>query len=74
MLLSVFTRNTDNSIDLLYYDDVGAILNFPSSLAFGTGSGFNETLYVVNLGAAFNPAGPTNLVAIDVGVPGMPLP
>jgi hypothetical protein len=71
---AVFRVNTDNSVDILFYDDAGSTLNFPSSVAFGTGSGFNQTLYVVNLGAAFNPLGPTNLVAIDVGVPGMPLP
>ena len=72
---AVFRVNTDGSVDVLFHDPVGEVLNFPSSVAFGTGKGFKQTLYVVNL--AFGPTpplAPASLVAIDVGVPGMPLP
>lgn len=72
---AVFRVNTDNTVDEFIYDPDGEILNVPSSVAFGTGKGFKQTLYVVNL--AFVPppfAAPASLVAIDVGVPGMPVP
>ncbi|MGI9608519.1 MAG: SMP-30/gluconolactonase/LRE family protein [Acidimicrobiales bacterium] len=70
---AVFRVNTDNSVDVLFHDPTGEILNFPSSVAFGTGNGLKQTLYVVNL--AFNPEGaPAALVTLDVGVPGMPVP
>lgn len=70
---AVFRLNTDDSIDFLFYDPTSTVLNFPSSVAFGTGKGFKQTLYVVNL--AFDPtAAPAALVALDVGMPGQPLP
>ncbi len=72
---AVFRVNTDGSVDVLFHDPAGEVLNFPSSVAFGTGKGFKQTVYVVNL--AFGPTppfAPASLVAIDVGVPGMPLP
>ncbi len=49
-------------------------LDFPASLAFGTGKGFRQSIYVSNY--AIGPpigAGP-GVVRVDVGVPGMPLP
>jgi sugar lactone lactonase YvrE len=72
---AVFRVNTDGSVDVLFHDPAGEVLNVPSSIAFGTGKGFRQTVYTVNL--AFAPAppfAPASLVAIDVGVPGMPLP
>ena len=72
---AVFRVNTDGSVDVLFYDPAGEVLNTPASIAFGTGKGFKQTVYVVNL--AFGPTppfAPASLVAIDVGVPGMPLP
>lgn len=53
-------------------------LDFPTSLAFGTGSGDRQTLFVVNfaVGPAFGfPAGSgPALLALDAAVPGQPLP
>lgn len=70
---AVLRLNTDGSVDVLFYDPASDTLNFPSSVAFGTGAGFKQTVYVVNL--AFDPTGaPAALVTIDVGVPGLPLP
>ncbi len=67
--------NVDSTIGVL---SAGAddYLDVPSSVAFGTGAGGKQTLYAVNmaptpgLGTGIGPA----LVAIDVGVPGLPLP
>lgn len=72
---SVKRVNLDGSIEVLA---IGAEdgLDLPSSVAFGTGAGMKQTLYAVNLalipelGTGIGPA----LVAIDVGVPGLPLP
>ncbi len=70
---AVLRLNTDGSVDVLFHDPASSVLNFPSSVAFGTGAGFKQTLYVVNL--AFDATGaPAALVTIDVGVPGQPLP
>lgn len=72
---AVFRVNTDGTVDVLFYDPAGAVLNFPSSVAFGTGKGFKQTLYVVNLAfAPTPPLAPASLVTIDVDVPGMPIP
>jgi sugar lactone lactonase YvrE len=72
---AVFRVNTDGSVDVLFYDPAGAVLNTPSSVAFGTGNGYKQTVYVVNLAFVPTPPfAPASLVAIDVGVPGMPLP
>jgi sugar lactone lactonase YvrE len=71
---AVIRVNPDRSVDTLFYEPSGGTLNFPSSVAFGTGKGMKQTLYVVNLAAAFNPLADANLVTIDVGVPGAPLP
>jgi hypothetical protein len=55
------------------------VLDAPFSLAFGTGNGDRESLFVSNGGvsALFVPglpwAGP-GLVKIEVGIPGLPLP
>ena len=49
-------------------------LDFPASLAFGTGTGERQSMFVTNF--SLGPpifAGP-GLVKLDVGVPGMPLP
>ena len=70
---AVIRVNTDGTVDTLFHDPAYTVLNFPSSLAFGTGNGLRQTLYVVNL--AFGPPStPASLVALDVGVPGQPLP
>ncbi|MDX1620835.1 MAG: SMP-30/gluconolactonase/LRE family protein [Nitriliruptorales bacterium] len=57
---------------------VGAPLDWPSSIAFGTSRGQQRTLYAVNfsIGEAFDAPSGTGpgVLAIDVGVPGMPLP
>lgn len=49
-------------------------LDFPSSLAFGTGKGYRESVFVVNF--AIGPPGGTGpaLLNVDVGAPGLPLP
>jgi sugar lactone lactonase YvrE len=74
--LSAIKRvNPDGSIDTIA-EGAGDFLDLPSSMAFGTGAGMRQTLYAVNLalvpelGTGIGPA----LVAIDVGVPGLPLP
>jgi len=67
--------NPDGTIDTIAAG-AGDYLDIPSSVAFGTGAGMKQTLYAVNLalipelGTGIGPA----LVAIDVGVPGLPLP
>jgi sugar lactone lactonase YvrE len=50
------------------------LLDFPASLAFGTGKGERTNLFVTNLGMGLplGLAGPS-LVKIDAGVPGDPL-
>jgi sugar lactone lactonase YvrE len=52
-------------------------LDFPASLAFGTGEGARKSVFVTNYAIGPPPIatgiGPS-LVKIDVGVPGMPLP
>jgi len=57
----------------------GTPLDTPASLAFGTGKGAREILFVTNLGwmSALVPGPPwpgTGLVKINAGMPGMPLP
>ncbi len=48
-----------------------SLLDFPASLAFGTGKGERTNLFVTNLGAT-GLVGPS-LVKIDAGMPGRPL-
>lgn len=50
-------------------------LDFPASLAFGTGAGERQSVFVTNLAFVVPPgfAGP-GFAKIDVGQPGMPLP
>jgi sugar lactone lactonase YvrE len=48
-------------------------LDFPASLAFGTGKGQRQSLFVTNYAIGPPGAGP-GLLKIDVGVPGLPLP
>ncbi|MDX1619702.1 MAG: SMP-30/gluconolactonase/LRE family protein [Nitriliruptorales bacterium] len=56
----------------------GPPLDWPSSIAFGTARGDQKTLFAVNfsIGEGFGapPGTGPGLVAIDVGVPGMPVP
>jgi sugar lactone lactonase YvrE len=69
----------DRSQDTIAVYPVQSILDSPLSLAFGTGAGARQSLFITNggLSALFVPelpwAGP-GLVRIDVGVPGLPLP
>jgi len=55
-----------------------APLDTPNSLAFGTGKGGRQSLFITNLGlrkANFGPPWPgRGLVKIEAGVPGLPLP
>ena len=48
-------------------------LDFPASLAFGTGKGERQSLFVTNYAIGPPGAGP-GLLKIDVGVPGLSLP
>lgn len=54
------------------------LLDTPTSLAFGTGKGERQSLFVVNMGWMYrfgfpDPPGPS-LMKFDVGIPGRPLP
>jgi sugar lactone lactonase YvrE len=53
-------------------------LDFPSSLAFGTGGSDRQTLFVVNFAIGeefgFPPGAGPALLALDAGVPGQPVP
>jgi sugar lactone lactonase YvrE len=60
-----------DSIDTIATADDG--LDFPSSVAFGTGRGARKTLYAVNFAIGPNSTSPA-LLAFEVGVPGDPLP
>jgi sugar lactone lactonase YvrE len=63
---------SDGSITTLATAEDG--LDFPASLAFGTGKGDRQSVYITNY--AIGPpggAGP-GVVKVDVGVPGLPLP
>jgi sugar lactone lactonase YvrE len=56
-----------------------ALLDFPASLAFGTGKGGRTSIFITNLGwlgPFFGiPSAPgPGLIKFDVGVPGLPLP
>lgn len=71
---SLIRINADGSTSVLATAADG--LDRPSSLAFGTGKGDRQSLYVVNFSIALGPpilAGPA-LLRIDVGTPGQPLP
>ncbi len=57
----------------------GDPLDWPSSIAFGTGKGDRKTLFAVNFSIGEGNGDPVvrsgpGVVAIDVGVPGLPLP
>ena len=49
-------------------------LDFPASLAFGSGKGYRQSVFVTNF--AIGPPGGTGpaLLNIKVGTPGLPLP
>jgi len=49
-----------------------AVLNFPNTIAFGTGKGGRQSLFVTNIG--YTNASRRGLVKIEAGVPGIPLP
>lgn len=60
-------------------DPLFAPLDTPASLAFGTGKGGRQSLFITNLGwmTTIIPGPPwpgLGIVKIDVGVPGLPLP
>ena len=84
-------KKPDGSWDTIYLDSGknppnGVVVQYflpeksaPVSLAFGTGKGERESLFITNLGIsgtvvpALPWAGP-GLLKIEVGIPGMPLP
>jgi hypothetical protein len=49
-------------------------LDFPASLAFGTGKGERKSLFVTNLALGPPEFANPGFAKIDVGQPGMPLP
>ena len=55
-----------------------APLDFPNSMAFGTGKGGRQNLFIGNMGVAKATSGPPSLgyslTRIEAGVPGLPLP
>jgi sugar lactone lactonase YvrE len=61
----------DGSIATLATADDG--LNQPSTLAFGTVTGDQQTLFVANF-SLFSPSPTPGVLKLRVGVPGMPLP
>jgi sugar lactone lactonase YvrE len=75
--LSTVARVTpDGVVNVVFSGDP---LDWPSSIAFGTGKGYQQTLFAVNFskgegnGDTVPRMGP-GLVAISAGVPGLPLP
>lgn len=63
---------------LAVYPD-SPLLDAPVSVAFGTGKGERESLFITNLGISGTvapglPWAGTGLLKIDVGIPGLPLP
>lgn len=62
---------SDGSITTLATADDG--LDFPASLAFGTGKGERQNVFVTNFAIGPPGAGP-GLLKVNVGVPGLPLP
>jgi sugar lactone lactonase YvrE len=71
---SIVRANTDGSVETLATAADG--LDAPSSLAFGTGKGDRQSLYVVNFSVALLPpggAGPA-LLRVAVDEPGQPQP
>lgn len=66
----------DGTIETVHAGDP---LDWPSSIAFGTGRGYGQTLFAVNFsigeanGDLTDRAGP-GVVALPVGMPGMPVP
>lgn len=62
---------TDGSIDTLATAAEG--LNQPSTVAFGTGMGDRQTLFLVNL-SIFVPAPTPGVLEVAAGVPGQPVP
>ena len=65
---------SDGSFEVLLTAEDG--LHNPSSIAFGTGKGERQSVFIVNY--ALFPPGPASLgpaiLKHDVGVPGLPLP
>jgi sugar lactone lactonase YvrE len=64
----------DGSITTLATGDDG--LDFPASLAFGTGKSSRKSVFVTNyaIGGPMGTGNGPGILKIDVGIPGMPLP
>ncbi len=71
ILSTVVRVGSDGLIETLATADDG--LNQPSTLAFGTGKGDRQTLFVANL-SIFSPTPTPGVLKLSVGVPGQPLP
>lgn len=70
-LYTVVRVGSDGSIETLATEDDG--LNQPSTLAFGTGRGDRQSLFVANF-SLFSPSPTPGVLKLFVGVPGQPLP
>ena len=68
---TVVRVGSDGLIETLATADDG--LNQPSTLAFGTGKGKRQTLFVANF-SIFSPTPTPGVLKLSVGVPGQPLP
>jgi sugar lactone lactonase YvrE len=68
---TVLRVGSDGVIETLATAEDG--LNQPSTLAFGTGKGERQTLFVANF-SIFSPTPTPGVLKISVGVPGQPLP
>ena len=68
---TVVRVGSDGLVEILATADDG--LNQPSTLAFGTGKGERQTLFVANF-SIFSPSPTPGVLKISVGVPGQPLP
>ena len=71
ILYTVVRSGSDGSIETLATADDG--LNQPSTLAFGTGKGERQTLFVANF-SIFSATPTPGVLKLPVGVPGQPLP
>jgi sugar lactone lactonase YvrE len=71
ILYTVVRVGSDGLIETLATADDG--LNQPSTLAFGTGKGERQTLFVANF-SIFSPSPTPAVLKLSVGVPGQPLP
>lgn len=58
----------------VYTSTISDRLDFPASLAFGTGKGERQNVFVTNLALGGPGGAGPSLAKIEIGVPGMPLP